>query len=304
MIELQGIYKYYGDRSALIDVSFKVDRGEIVGLLGPNGAGKTTCLRIITGFMPPTKGTCRVCEIDVIENPIEVKKRVGYLPENPPLYNDMTTESYLKFVGGIKRLSGKKLSERLGYVMERCGLSEVRKRLVGNLSRGYRQRVGLAQAIIHEPEVLILDEPTVGLDPEQVVEVRELIKEIAEEHTVIISTHILPEVTRLCSRVIMISAGKIVAQEDLEKLSRRVSEEFITVVKLAENGKGYEILSSLPNTKVEKIAEGIYKVRTKDDLRKEISKKLFENGLVPVELYEEKLSLEDIYLKIVGEVKE
>lgn len=222
MIEVKQLTKRYGDITAIQDVSFRVEKGEILGFLGPNGAGKTTTMRILTGFIPATSGTAIVAGYDVFEQPMEVKRRIGYLPEHPPLYHELTVTEYLKFVGRIKGLSRQKLPDALDRVIERTGLKEVRGRLVGNLSRGFRQRVGLAQAMIHEPEVLILDEPTVGLDPKQIIEIRQLIKQQAGERTVILSSHILPEVTATCQRIVIIHEGKVVAVDTQERLSAQL----------------------------------------------------------------------------------
>jgi ABC-2 type transport system ATP-binding protein len=200
MLEVSGITKVYGGRHAVDDLTFSVERGEILGFLGPNGAGKTTTMRIITGFVPPTSGTAKVAGFDVQDQPIEVKKRIGYMPEHPPLYNEMLVRSYLRFVATIRGVPRRQIGTRVEAAIERCGLSEVAGRLIGNLSKGFQQRVGLAQAILHDPDVLILDEPTVGLDPSQIRDIRQLIKSFAGEHTVILSTHILAEVTMTCSR--------------------------------------------------------------------------------------------------------
>jgi len=218
LVEVKNLVKYYGDRLAVDNISFEVGKGEILGFLGPNGAGKTTTMRIITGYMPPTRGEVKVCGIDVLENPVEAKKLIGYLPENPPVYSDMTVISYLKFVAKLKKVPKNKLGERLDFVLEKCGLKDVKGRIIGNLSRGYRQRVGIAQAIIHDPQIMIFDEPTVGLDPQQVVEIRNLIKEISKDKTVILSTHILSEVTKICNRVIIISSGRLVFSEYLDSI--------------------------------------------------------------------------------------
>ena len=222
MIEVKQLTKRYGDITAIQDVSFRVEKGEILGFLGPNGAGKTTTMRILTGFIPATSGTAIVAGYDVFEQPMEVKRRIGYLPEHPPLYNELTVTEYLKFVGRIKGIPRQRLPDALDRVVERTGLKEVRGRLVGNLSRGFRQRVGLAQAMIHEPEVLILDEPTVGLDPKQIIEIRQLIKRQAGERTVILSSHILPEVTATCQRIVIIHEGKVVAVDTQERLSAQL----------------------------------------------------------------------------------
>src|SRR5436309_543567 len=214
MIRVQEITKKYARNLAVDHISFEVQKGEIVGFLGPNGAGKTTTMRMLTCFLPPTSGTATVAGFDVLEQPLEVKKRIGYLPEMPPLYPEMGTAEYLSFVGKLKGLSGAELSKRIDYVCERCAIADVKKKLLGRLSKGYRQRVGLAQAIIHNPDVLILDEPTAGLDPNQLVEIRELIRNIGKEKTVMLSTHIMQEVEAICDRTIIVNKGKIVADEN------------------------------------------------------------------------------------------
>jgi len=225
MVEVSGLTKYYGDFRAIEDVSFTAERGEILGFLGPNGAGKTTTMRIITGFMPATEGTVRLEGYDVFKESHEVRRRIGYLPENPPLYHDMTVSSYLKFVARIKGVPRKKIPDALSNVLEECSLTEVASRLVGRLSKGYRQRVGLAQALIHNPPVLILDEPTLGLDPRQIIEVRSLIKELSGDRTVILSTHILPEVSQICNKVVIINDGRVAVEKALAELTQGVTLE-------------------------------------------------------------------------------
>jgi len=222
MINVQNLTKRYGDLTAIEDVTFNVQKGEILAFLGPNGAGKTTTMRILTCFLPATSGTASVAGYDIFEQPQEVKKHIGYLPESPPLYTEMTVTEYLRFVSKIKGIERRDRTQALTRVLERCALTEVRHRLIGNLSRGYRQRVGLAQALIHSPEVLILDEPTTGLDPKQIIEMREVIKELAGQHTVILSTHILPEATAVCQRVVIIHKGRIVAVDTPDTLSAQL----------------------------------------------------------------------------------
>jgi ABC-2 type transport system ATP-binding protein len=232
MIEVRDLRKTFGERVALGGISFRVEKGEILGFLGPNGAGKTTTMRILTGFMPPTSGTAIVAGHDVVERPREVKRRIGYLPEHPPLYKEMTVQSYLGFVARIKGVTRKSIRPAVGSALERCGLREVAGRLIQNLSKGYQQRVGIAQAIVHSPEVMILDEPTVGLDPRQIQKIRNLIRSFRGEKTVILSTHIIPEVEKLCDRVAIINEGRIVALDTRERLaaehqpSERVSVAF------------------------------------------------------------------------------
>jgi len=222
MIEVQGLTKHYGVIAAISDVSFSVKRGEIVGFLGPNGAGKTTTMRILAGFMPATQGTATVAGYDVFTQSLEVRRRIGYMPENVPLYSEMGVASYLDFVAEVKGVGRAERRRRVADVMERCLIADVQHRLIGKLSKGYRQRVGLAQAIVSDPEVLILDEPTIGLDPKQIAEIRALIKSLAGQHTVILSTHILPEVSMLCQGVIIINKGAVVAQGPIDRLVEQV----------------------------------------------------------------------------------
>src|SRR6516162_4436041 len=221
MITVKQLTKRYARTTAVDQISFEVAKGQIVGFLGPNGAGKTTTMRMLTCFLPPSSGTATVAGFDVLERPLEVKKRIGYLPETPPIYPEMETSEYLRFVGKLKGLSGADLAKRVDYVCERCAVAEVKSKLLGRLSKGYRQRVGLAQAIIHNPDVLILDEPTAGLDPKQINETRDLIKGLAGDHTIILSTHILPEVEQTCEQVIIINKGRLVATDSVDNLQNR-----------------------------------------------------------------------------------
>src|ERR1700688_1945858 len=221
MIKVKDLTKRYARTIAVDQISFEVARGQIVGFLGPNGAGKTTTMRMLTCFLPASSGSATVAGFDVLEKPLEVKKRIGYLPETPPIYPEMETAEYLRFVGKLKGLAGADLEKRIDYVCERCFVADVKSKLLGKLSKGYRQRVGLAQAIIHNPDVLILDEPTAGLDPKQINETRDLIKDLAGEHTIILSTHILPEVEQTCEQVIIINKGKLVAIDSVRNLQAR-----------------------------------------------------------------------------------
>ena len=225
MIEVKNLCKNYGDYAAVSDVSFTAQTGQIVGFLGPNGAGKTTTIRMLSTYLPPSSGTATVAGFDVLTQADQVRRRIGYLPETPPLYGEMTVREYLKFVGEIKGVPRASLSARIDEVMERCFVSDVRHKLCQHLSRGYRQRVGLAQAIIHEPEVIILDEPTSGLDPKQIIEIRQLIKSLGKDHTVLLSTHILPEVSMVCNKVVIISRGRVVMESMLADLTRDKSLE-------------------------------------------------------------------------------
>src|SRR6202051_2241883 len=221
MITVNGLTKKYAHTTAVDQISFQVQRGQIVGFLGPNGAGKTTTMRMLTCFLTPTSGTATVAGFDILEQPLEVKKRIGYLPETPPVYLEMRIAEYLTFVGQLKGLSGSELRSRVDYACERCAVADVRNKIIGKLSKGYRQRVGLRPAIIHNPDVLILDEPTAGLDPKQINETRDLIKSLAGDHTIILSTHILPEVEQTCEQVIIIAKGKLVATDSVSNLQGR-----------------------------------------------------------------------------------
>src|SRR5262252_4984139 len=222
MIKVEGLTKRYARTIAVDNISFEVEKGQIVGFLGPNGAGKTTTMRVLTCFLPPTSGSANVAGFDVLENPMEVKKRIGYLPETPPVYPEMEVTEYLNFVGRLKGIGTADIARRIDDVMGRCAIGDVRNKLIGKLSKGYRQRVGLAQAIIHNPDVLILDEPTSGLDPKQIIEIRELLRSLAGDHTIILSTHILPEVEATCERVIIITKGKLVATDTVANLTSRL----------------------------------------------------------------------------------
>ncbi|HVN88134.1 MAG TPA: ATP-binding cassette domain-containing protein [Candidatus Binatia bacterium] len=236
MIEVRNLTKRYGDITAVSDVSFTAQTGQILGFLGPNGAGKTTTMRIITGFLPATSGTVKVAGFDIFDESYEVRKRIGYLPENPPLYNDMSVTTYLQFVARIKGIGTRELSEALDRALQVCGLTEVSNRLLGHLSKGYRQRVGLAQALIHNPTVLVLDEPTIGLDPRQIIDIRTLIRELARDRTVILSTHILPEVSQLCEKVVIINAGRVVLEGSIEDLTRDASLEQVFLRAVSGDG--------------------------------------------------------------------
>ena len=222
MIEVENLTKYYGEFLAISNVSFTVSKGETVGFLGPNGAGKTTTMRILTSFMPPTSGTARIAGYDVVTESLHARQQIGYLPETVPLYTDMTVRGYLSFMGTIRGMDSKKIKSRIGDVIQVCHLEDYYNSLISKLSKGFRQRVGIAQAILHEPEVLVLDEPTIGIDPIQIVETRQLIKDLGQEHTLIISTHILPEVSMICQRVVIIHEGEIVAEDTPENLATRL----------------------------------------------------------------------------------
>lgn len=304
MISVQNLTKRYGDLVAIDNVSFQVQRGEVLGFLGPNGAGKTTTMRIITAYMPPTEGTVHVAGFDVVENPIEAKRQIGYLPENPPLYNDMTVDGYLDFVADIKQVPGKNKKNRIGLAMEKCGITDVRKRLIGNLSKGYRQRIGIAQAIVHDPAIIVLDEPTIGLDPKQIIEIRELIKNLSGERTVILSTHVLPEVTMTCTRVAIINEGRIVLEESLDKLSEKVetAQNLFLKIGYKESGVKEKILSFEAVSNVSETSSGEFIIQSREgkDIREDLAKMVVGNGWGLLELRPLTQTLEEIFLRVIS----
>ena len=263
MIKVEGLTKRYARNVAVDHISFEVEKGQIVGFLGPNGAGKTTTMRMLTCFMPPTEGSAQVAGFDVRENPMEVKRRIGYLPETPPVYPEMEVIEYLDFVGRIKGVPKASLKSRIDEVMQKTAITDVRNKEIGKLSKGYRQRVGLAQAIVHNPDVLILDEPTSGLDPHQIIETRDLIKGLAGDHTIILSTHILPEVEATCQRVMIINRGKLVATDTMENLSSRLhGAETVAVEVLPRDGTSSPEWVRSVHEKLEKVA-GVSRVIAK-----------------------------------------
>ncbi len=310
MIEVNRLGKRYGDTVAIDDVSFTVGRGEALAFLGPNGAGKTTTMRILTGFMPATTGTATVAGFDVFEHPMEVKRRIGYLPDNPPVYPEMTVREYLTFVARVKGVRGPAVASALERVIERCALSDVAGspgqsgRLIGNLSRGYRQRVGLAQALVHDPEVLILDEPTVGLDPTQIIQIRELIKQWASEKTVILSTHILPEATAICQKVVIINKGKIVAVDSQERLSAQTRKSEKTAVKIrrAETVVFDPILkiNGVLRVQPSRDGDGVFIVESEigSDIREALSTTIVEHGWGLLSMQTLTLSLEEVFIQL------
>jgi ABC-2 type transport system ATP-binding protein len=302
MIEVRGLTKRYGDRSAITNLNFTVKKGEVVGFLGPNGAGKTTTMKIITGYMAPTSGAVRVSGFDVFENPMEVKAKIGYLPETPPVYMDMLVEDFLIFVARL-RGAGDKARSAAQLSMEKTDLIDVRKRLIGNLSKGYRQRVGLAQAMVADPEVLILDEPTVGLDPKQVHEMRDLIRRLKGQHTIILSTHILPEVQANCDRVIIINRGEIVAEDSLEGLGRRLSASGQALLRVRrKQDELLTSLSSLPGVLAVR-KNGPYlevSVDHSDETIEAIASHTVKIGAGLIELKVTDLDLEEIFIRLTS----
>lgn len=313
MIEVKDLTKFYGKTKAIENVTFDVKKGEILGFLGPNAAGKTTTMRIITCYMPASSGTVKVNGYDVFEDSIEVRKRIGYLPEHPPLYLDMPVTGYLDFVATIKGIQKKDRSRKIDISIGKCGLGEVRNTLIANLSKGFRQRVGLAQALIHEPEIMILDEPTIGLDPKQIIEVRELIKGLAGDHTVILSTHILPEVSMTCDRVVIIDRGMKIAEGSPEDLTAQLkgSEKLKLIVDGQWNSVRERLLNvtDVVNVTLEKSApDGIIEMSVESkpgvDVRKEVAKIIIENGWGLLELAPVSMSLEDIFLQLTTKEEE
>lgn len=315
MIEVQGLCKSYGSRRAIDNLNFKIEKGEVVGFLGPNGAGKSTTMKIITGYMAPTTGEVKVCGFDVFENPLEVKKRIGYLPEAPPVYNDMFVEDYLKFVAQLKRVAKSEILKNVNYAIEKTQLQDVRKRLIGHLSKGFKQRVGIAQALVSQPEVLILDEPTVGLDPKQVAEIRDLINELKSKHTIILSTHILSEVEATCEKVIIINKGLIVAQDKIQDLSKyssgrqqfsfRVRRQSETLLKALQNlpgvenlkpaaAEGHSTTSDLALTWSFELSNGVATEAQIEDVAKLIA----NSGAGLLEFTTNRINLEDVFLKL------
>src|SRR5438445_4611318 len=313
MIKVEGLTKRYARKVAVDNISFEVEKGQIVGFLGPNGAGKTTTMRVLTCFLPPTTGSAEVAGFDVLKQPMEVKRRIGYLPETPPVYPEMEVHEYLEFVGRIKGVPKADLMKRVKEVSEKCAVADVSKTLIGKLSKGYKQRVGLAQAIIHNPAVLILDEPTAGLDPHQIIETRDLIKGLAGDHTIILSTHILPEVEQTCERVIIIAKGKLVAMDTVANLTSRLrGAETVAVEVLPREG---QLDPAQVQQRLEQVA-GVSRVLPKESrdgklhytveslegrhIRPGLARTVIEAGWNLNELHAVGLSLEEIFLQLTA----
>ena len=309
MIEVQNLTKRYGPFTAVDDISFRVERGEILGFLGPNGAGKTTTMRILTGYMPATEGRAKVAGYDVLDQPIEAKRRTGYLPETPPLYPEMTVRDYLDFCARIKAVPRADRRTRVNAVMERTRIADVAKRHCGKLSKGYRQRVGLAQALLHNPDVLILDEPTAGLDPKQIIETRGLIKELGGDHTIILSTHILPEVSQTCNRIVIINKGRVVAVDTPDNLTARLrgSETMFMQVDASGADAG-QVLGAVSGVKRVAAADTRgtvvgYEIESETgrDVRRELAAAVVNRGWGLLELRPLRMSLEEIFLHLTTE---
>jgi ABC-2 type transport system ATP-binding protein len=302
MIEVSGLTKLYGQRTAINDLNFHIKEGEIVGFLGPNGAGKSTTMKILTGFMPASFGTAKIAGFDVFDHAIDVKRNVGYLPENPPVYLEMVVEEYLMFAARLHDVPNAKLKSAVASAVERTGLTQVHKRIIGNLSKGFRQRVGIAQALVHSPKVLILDEPTVGLDPVQIIEIRELIKSLAGHHTVILSSHILPEVTATCQRIIVINKGHIVAQDTIERLTTRMRQGLLYQLQVKNaSSSGILALQSLSGIKSVTPEGAKLLIELNPDqteLRDRIIEVAVQEKMGVLEFSAERLSLEEVFLQL------
>jgi ABC-2 type transport system ATP-binding protein len=311
MIEVERVSKFYGPVAAIQDVSFQVEKGEIVGFLGPNGAGKTTTMRVLTCFHPPSSGTARVAGFDVFKDSLQVRKRVGYLPESVPLYTDQTVWSYLNFIAEARGVGKSNRRAQVARVMEECGLEQVGDRLIGRLSKGYRQRVGIAQALVHRPEVLILDEPTIGLDPRQIIEIRQLIRGLAGERTVIVSTHILPEVSMVCGRALIINQGRVVAADTPENLTARLQKGMriqlqvraLEGAEVEQALRGVEGVSrvSLERDVAPEVRAYLVESTDRSDIRARLAREIIGRGWDLLELHAVEMSLEDIFLQLVTE---
>jgi ABC-2 type transport system ATP-binding protein len=312
IVEARSLRKDYGSTRAVEDISFKVSRGEVVGFLGPNGAGKSTTMKILTGYLRPTAGSAIVAGIDVAQDPLAAKRLIGYLPENAPLYDDMMVVDFLNFVADMRGITGQTRQDRLREICRRCGLMEVLGKNIGQLSKGFRQRAGLAQAMVHDPDLLILDEPTSGLDPNQIVEIRELIKELGREKTVILSTHILPEVQASCGRIIIINKGKLVADDTPEVLTGAEGRAIVRLIVKSRNGTPLSegdvrtVLSSVPGVGAVEVADGEgdgtlgFRVRAAGGLdpREGIFRAAVEGRFVLLDLHRERVSLEDTFRQL------
>jgi gliding motility-associated transport system ATP-binding protein len=310
LIEVQGLTRFYADRAAIQDLTFSVPRGQVLGFLGPNGAGKSTTMRILTGYLGPTRGTASIAGFDVVEQSLEARRRVGYLPETTPLYEEMRVAGFLEAMCRLRGVPPSKRRDRVDHAIEACGLADRRHEVIGRLSRGLRQRVGLAQAIVHDPDVLILDEPTAGLDPAQTRETRELITALGKEHTVVLSSHILPEVSATCERVLIINQGRLVADDTPANLARSVAGTQGAEIEMIVHGDGPEIerhVLAVPG--VDKVAvspagDGLWRViveSSKADMRDELSRAVVQAGFGLRELQARSLSLEDVFLHLTTE---
>lgn len=299
-IQVKNLTKIYGAQKAIDQISFEIKTGEIVGFVGPNGAGKSTTMKILTGFIPPTSGNAKINNLDLIENSLEIRKHIGYLPENNPLYLDMYVKEYLEFVSGIYKL-GKQTKTRIEQIIEKTGLSIERQKKIGALSKGYRQRVGLAQALIHDPKILILDEPTSGLDPNQIIEIRNLISAVGKEKTVLLSTHIMQEVEAICDRIIIINKGKIVADDSIESIYSHSKDQYITIVVEFDQEPDQKKLEKIE--KVDKVAKidaknWLIQSASKEDIRQKIFNFAVQANLAVLSMQKKEKSLEQVFQEL------
>ena len=309
MIEIENVTKRYGDQLALDGISFTVERGEVLGFLGPNGAGKSTCMNILTGYISSTEGNVKIDGIDMLKNPEEAKRKIGYLPEIPPLYLDMTVEEYLKFVHRIKKVKSDATEASMARIMSLVKITDIRKRLIKNLSKGYKQRVGIAQALVGDPEVLVLDEPTVGLDPKQIIEIRNLIQQIGKKHTIILSSHILSEVSAICHRVLIINKGKIVASGTPEELSKKVNNSNKVLLRVKGSKQDiYKKIRELEDVELVK-EQGVHEPGTVDllveakndtDIRETLFLSLSRAGFIILMMKGKDIDLEEIFLEVTN----
>lgn len=308
MIEVEHLTKNYGPRSAVKDLTFQINQGEVVGFLGPNGAGKTTTMNILSCILPATEGKARVCGFDTFDQSMEIRKVIGYLPETPPLYQDMVVSKYLEFAAGLRHVPKKRIRAAVDRVLEKCGLGDVRHRIIERLSKGYQQRVGLAQAMIHDPRILILDEPTLGLDPIQIIEIRKLIQELGASHTILLSSHILPEVTQICQRVIIIHEGQIVAMDSLEGLnaSMRNTRRLELKVRRPATGIEQELQKLGRVLSVQTRGQDGFVIESEPEahLQDEVARLALDRNWGIEELKPMAMTLEDIFLKLTTEEKE
>ena len=310
MIEISNLVKKYGDHVAVDNLSLTIEPGKIYGLLGPNGAGKSTTMNILTGYIGATSGTVKINGYDILDQPEEAKKCVGYLPELPPLYMDMTVAEYLKFVAELKKIEKKKRKEMINDAMEMTGVSDVSERLIKNLSKGYRQRVGFAQAVLGYPQIIILDEPTVGLDPKQIIEIRELIKKLGENHTVILSSHILTEISAVCDHVFIISKGKLVASDATENLINLMStEQNIDIIAKCDEAVARQVIENVSDVKEVKFEQPeeddtvkfVVRAQKGCDIREGLFKAFCDGNITLLEMHSAVKSLEDVFLELTGE---
>ena len=308
MIEVENLSKSYGPREAIKNLSFQIGKGEVVGFLGPNGAGKSTTMNILSCIMPASSGTAKICGFDIFEQSLEIRKLIGYLPETPPLYSDMVVTDFLSFASRLRNISSRETPLAVERVIEQCSLKEVKNRIIGRLSKGYQQRVGIAQALVHNPDILILDEPTIGLDPIQIIEIRKLIQELASSHTIILSSHILPEITQICKRVIIISDGEIAAVDSLEALTTRLRKGERLLLKLRhsnnETAEKLRTLNRVLTVIEDQTGQFTIDCNPQANIQDNIAQLSIDNNWGIIELKPASVTLEEIFLKLTVEENE